>query len=153
MPITPVGHDTVVAAAGELVGRRFSRGTRALEMQMFDFGPEKAWIDPLGHSRLSGDRRLHVQAVWRIVSEGRIVVGYHDYWEPPEGVGPDGFDPNAGRKTRRDELLDRYHAQRADRGRTVTEAVADPTGDLTIVFDDGSRLEIRPSGTVGSSGG
>ena len=97
----------MVAAVIEIVGRRLRRGTRALEMEMFDFGPEKAWIDPPGHSRLTGDRRLHVQTAWRIVAGDRIVVGYHDCWEPPAGIDRDDFDPSDGRKTRRDELLDR----------------------------------------------
>jgi hypothetical protein len=149
MPITPVGYEAVLAAIGELVGKPFNRGKRALDMEMFDIGAETPWTDPLGRSRITGERRLHVQAAWRIMSDGRIVVGYRDYWEPPDGIDSAGFDPSVGRKTRRDELLDRYHAERSDPPRTVTAVLAEPAGDLTIGLDDESRLEIRPTGTVG----
>jgi hypothetical protein len=72
----------------------------------------------------------------------RIVVGYRDTRDPPTGVSTDGWDPGEARVTHRDELLaaflDRPTALR------VTGASTSLTGDLRLIFDDGSALEILP---------
>jgi len=148
MSITSIADDDVAAAVAVLVGQPFVPGARAVDMEMFEFGVPRPRTDRKGRTRISGDYALHVQAPWRIVAGQKIVVGYFDHWEPPNGVDPEAFDSREAKRTLRDDLLDAYHAERADPLRTVAAVQADATGDLTIVMDDGSRLEIRPSGTT-----
>jgi hypothetical protein len=64
--------------------------------------------------------------------------------DPPTGVSVDGWDPNQATVTRRDELREAFQAERATDPRVITAAVADPTGDLRITFDDGAELQVLP---------
>jgi hypothetical protein len=145
MTARPINHADVEAAVARLIGLTFqeSHPRRAVDMEIFNFGPLHEWIDKHGRSRSTGDIWLHVQAPWRIVSRDRIVVGYGDYWDPPIGVEAEGFDPSNAPRNRRDELVAAFHAERLT-PRSVSDVEARTTGDLCITFDDGSRLEIQP---------
>jgi hypothetical protein len=147
MPTRPITFEEVRTFAAMLVGQPFNRGMRAADMEMFEFGEERPWIDKLGRNRMNGDIELHVQASWRIVRGDRIVAGYSDYRDPPDGIEREAFDRTRGDRIRRDELLDAFHAERADPRRSVRSVDVRPTGDLTITLDDGSRLELRPDST------
>jgi hypothetical protein len=146
MPSTPITIEEVRTFVAMLVGLPFNRGMRALDMEMFEFGEAKPWIDKFGRDRMNGDVQLHVQASWRIVQGDRIVTGYSDYADPPDGTELEGFNRETS-QTRRDALLDTFHAERTDPRRSVQTVDVRPTGDLTITIDDGSRLEVRPDST------
>jgi hypothetical protein len=146
MTAHPIHHAEVEAAVARLIGLPFhgSHPRRAVDMEIFDFGPLRDWVDKRGRSRTTGDVRLHVQAPWRILNRGRIVVGYRDMRDPPNGVAADGWDPNDAVWMRRDELREAFQAERATNPRVVAAAAADPTGDLRITFDDGTELQVLP---------
>jgi hypothetical protein len=146
MTARPVTLAEVQAFVASLVGLPFhgSHPRRAVDMEMFDFGPLIERVNKRGQGGVSGDVWLHVQAPWRIVRSGRLVVGYRDMRDPPEGVSNEGWDPNEAAVTRRDELRDAFQAERAGNPRIVTTVVADSTGDLRIVFDDGAELQVLP---------
>jgi hypothetical protein len=147
MTARPVTHAEVQAIVAGLAGLPFhgSNPRRAVDMEMFNFGPLKEWVDKRGRARTSGDVWLHVQASWRILQRGRIVVGYRDMRDPPDGVSTEGWDPNEGAAmTRRDELREAFQAERSTNPRTVRAAVADATGDLRITFDDDAELQVLP---------
>jgi hypothetical protein len=146
MTARPVTHAEVQAVVAGLVGLPFhgSHPRRAMDMEMFDFGPLIERVNRRGQGGTSGDVWLHVQATWRILDHGRIVVGYRDMRDPPTGVSTEGWDPNETTWTRRDELVEAFYAERASNPRVITAVVADPTGDLRITFDDGAELQVLP---------
>jgi excisionase family DNA binding protein len=115
-----------------LNGTQLVESGRAVDMEMFQFS---------GTNDLS--YALHIQCPWRIQRSGRLVVGYRDMRDPPAGLPNEGFDPNEG-VTRRDELLQAFFAERATRPRLVVEVTATEFGDVRLVLDDRSVLEIFP---------
>jgi hypothetical protein len=143
-PLTVV---EVQAAVRRLVGLPLNSSVRAADLEMFDFGRIRAWVDKHGRDRTSGDVSLHVQGPWRIVDGDRIIVGYYDMRDPPAGVPRDGWDPSEARATHRDELLGAYFLDRMN-PRIVAAATAQPSGDLRIDLDDGTALEILPMSTA-----
>lgn len=136
---------SVRAVVAVLVGKPLSGTFRAVDMEMFEFGEQVPFVDRFGRDRTTGEFRLHVQSVWRIVRDGRIVVGYEDMPFPPTGVPADGFDANEAVRNRRDELMDAFLASTLA-ARTVVAADASELGDIRLEFADGSRLEVFPSG-------
>jgi hypothetical protein len=141
-----VSQAEIQATVARLIGLPFhgSHPRRAVDMEIFDFGPLHDWVDKRGRARSSGDVALHVQAPWRIVHRGRILMGYRDMRDPPTGVSTEGWDPNDAARTRRDELREAFQAEREANPRVVTAAVADRIGDLRITFDDGAELQVLP---------
>jgi hypothetical protein len=142
-PPRPMSIAEVQESVSRLVGMPLNGSSRAVDMEMFDFGDLRPHEDRHGREYLRGDTALHVQAPWRIVDGDRIVLGYNDYWDPPSGVSREGFDPSEGHPSRRDELLAAWFADRPTQ-RLVAAATAHPSGDLRIDFDDGTAIEILP---------
>jgi hypothetical protein len=149
MPSEDVDDETMNESVQLLVAQPLTISSRALEMEMFEFGEQIPFTDRHGRARTSGAYRLHVQCPWRIVRSGRIVVGFDDILEPPTGASAEGFDANRAEMTLRDELISRFHGERADAPRIVVSATTSPVGDLRLVFDDESSLELLPSGVAG----
>lgn len=137
---------SVQAIVAMLLGEPLSGTFRAADMEMFGFGEQVAFVDRFGRDRTTGEYRLHVQSVWRIVRDGRIVVGYEDMPFAPAGVPADGFDANEARRNRRDELMDRFLAESTLDARTVVAVEASELGDIRLDFAGGSRLEVFPAG-------
>jgi hypothetical protein len=146
MTARPVDHAEVQAIVSGLVGLPFhgSLPRRVVDMEIFDFGPLIERVNRQGQRGTSGDVSLHVQAPWRIVHHGRILMGYRDMRDPPSGVSREGWDPNEAAWTRRDELRDAFQAEHEASPRVVTAAVADRLGDLRITFDDDAELQVLP---------
>jgi len=126
----------------DLVGLPCLGSSRALDMEMFGFGTPQEGTGRRGRPIVRPSFALNVQAPWRIVLDDRIIVGYRDMRDPPTGVSTDGWDPSEARLAHRDELLaaflDRPTALR------VTGVSTSLAGDLRLILDDGSTLEILP---------
>ena len=144
MPPRPMTLADVQQVVQRLVGLPLNSSSRAVDMEMFDFGQLQLWVTRRGLDRMMGTTALHVQAPWRIVDGGRIVVGDRDVWDPPPGRSRDGFDPSEGDTSHRDELLRGWFGDRTT-PRIVVAATADASGDLRIHLDDGATLEILPT--------
>ena len=62
-------------------------------MQIFEFGPQHAYVNRCGEQVEGSDLRLHVQCRWRIVDEARILFGSDDLLRPANPEIPLGdFD-------------------------------------------------------------
>lgn len=122
---------------------------RAGDLQWFHFGARKTLQSWSGPVREVGDYALHVQAPWRICSEGKVVLGSHDLSFPP-GTSrldevPDDFDWKR-RPTRLDEVataLSRHFLPR-----NVTEVKRGPCGSLALTFEGSLTLEVFPDAAV-----
>jgi hypothetical protein len=147
MTVRPVSQAEVDAAVAELVGLTFNGSSRAVDMEMFHFGAQGTRVDTKSRVRMTGGLALHVQSGWRIVEGDRIVVGYDDWRDPPDGVELEGWDPSEARKNRRDELIEAWFLDRVS-PRIVVGAAAHPSGDLQIDLDDETALEIVPVSTL-----
>jgi hypothetical protein len=131
--------ERVLNMIGALEGQRLWGRGRAVEMEMFQFG-DRVTHELRGKVRTVGEWALHLTGGWRIAANGRVLVGYRDYWIPPIGVPDDDFDPNAVGRSRRDELMDRFVAHGEDAHR-VESATISEHADLRLVLADGCVLE------------
>ncbi len=136
--------EAIERALNVLVGKAMTGSSRAVDMEMFHFGDQVEFTDGRGRVLVGSEYGLHVQAPWRIERFGRLVVGYRDMRDPPSGVDLSGFDPNDAPLTRRDELIEAFHAKRRDRPRLVVRCDARSAGGVRLTFDDASVLEIFP---------
>ena len=132
--------ERVLNAIRALVGRRLWDRTRAVELEMFQFGDRVETQDFRGRPKTVGEWALHLSGAWRIIADGRVLVGYRDYWIPPTGVSEDDFDPNAVGRSRRDELMERFVVHDEDAHRVEVATISD-VSDLRLVFADGCVLE------------
>jgi len=89
---------------------------------------------------------LHIQCQWRIVHDGKILVGYGDWHWPPAGsdIAYDEFKEADAPRSRRDDLIDAFSAH-GKTVHTVVRAEGATTGDLQISFADGCILEVFPT--------
>jgi hypothetical protein len=135
-----------------LVGLPLAYAGRAVDMATFGFGGV-AQLPGAGQGVVAA-YRLHVQEIWRIVRDGRIIVGYGDYFYPPAGsaIARAEFVARDAERTRRDDLVDDWIAHGPD-AHTVDAAHGSEAGDLAVTFRDGCRLEtFACSATVATDG-
>lgn len=125
--------DRLSLSAGRLVGLELRGSKRALDMEMFRFGPDVAWRDPRGNVRTLARFALHIQCAWRIVASGALVVASSD--QAPNALTSSGRNRFAFRSARLALYL-----QSAERHVTATRV--NETGDLIAQFSDGSSLEV-----------
>ena len=137
----PVTREAIEAEIGVLVGEPVSYWLRAADMADIGFGANETMHGPLGSHEVSSFI-LHVQCAWRIVRDGRVIVGSLDYHFPPidSAIDPADFEARDARRNLRDDLeaaflahLDGPHFVEAVEGRS--------TGDVRIVFVDGCVFE------------
>lgn len=95
-----------------------------------------------GEPQIVGEFALHLSSSWRIVSGGRLMVGFHDLWAPRTGVPDEEFDWTEVHKksSRRDEMMEEFllHGEPAH---VVEAADMSPVGDLHLAFADGCSFE------------
>jgi hypothetical protein len=125
-----------------LVGRSLWDSTRAIDMEMFQFGARVPRLSFRGEPQIVGEFALHLSCSWRIVSGGRLLVGFHDLWVPRTGVPDEEFDWTEVHKksSRRDEMMEEFllHGESAH---IVETAGMSPVGDLHLVFADGCSFD------------
>ena len=141
MTLTP----TPSQAIQLLVGKPLSGTFRALDMEMFHFGPRIPIVSRRGIQRTTGEYRLHVQCPWRLVRAGTIIVGYDDLTKPPTGEAEEPMDLGSGAKSYRDELVQRFLAEVGQDDRVVQKQTTTTYGDARLTFRDGSKLELFPA--------
>ncbi len=132
--------ERVLKAIAALEGSHLWDRTRAVEMEMFQFGDRVETKDFRGRPRTVGEWAIHLSAAWRIVANGRVLAGFSDYWIPPTGASYDDFDPGSNGGSRRDELMGKFVAHGEDAHRVESATISD-LGDLRLTFADGCVLE------------
>ncbi len=133
--------DDIERNLASLVGLPVCETGRAVDMATFGFG-RLIERDGRRGREVVPEYRLHIQARWRIVRDGTLLVGYRDWRYPPRGSAVDDadFDPSDERRNRRDDLVDDWIAHGAH-PHFVREIRGTTLGDLALTFDDGCVLE------------
>ena len=142
-----------------LVGLPLRTASRVVDMATFGFGVLRAPGVPAAAVSAPqpaiAEYRLHVQELWRIVRDGRLSVGYADYFYPPRGstTAREDFVARDATRTRRDDLLDDWLGHAAA-DHVVAAVQGTVAGDLGILFADGCRLEtFTTAATTDPDGG
>lgn len=145
-----------LAALKPLIGLRLFNTGYAANMRTFGFSRLGAPVDVVsGESEWS----LHISCSWRIESEGRIITGSFDWYQPADPRDDPGeqWDPVGGGslqdKKLRELLDDNDRSKRVLMNRTdflVVEGVdAEASGDVTIELTGSYRLRVFPAGSRG----
>jgi hypothetical protein len=111
-------------------------------MAEFGFG-DLISDDFRGRTREVSQYALHIQCPWRIVQDGRLLVGRADWQWPPLGsdVSYGDFIEADAPRSRREDFFDEIGLHI---GHEVVNVVGSETGDLRIVLTDGCALEVFP---------
>jgi|SRR5579863_2149044 len=102
---------------------------------------------------------IHLQCCWRIESATKIITGSYDWYEsakPGDDLAED-WKPTAGGSLQDFKLRSLFAVKNDEKGPlynatedlVVTDAQANPLGDLTIVLSGGYTLRVLPSGSRG----
>jgi hypothetical protein len=131
-------------ALGVLVGLPFWAVGRAVDLAWFEFGSRRTVKGFKDVEKEVGDYALHVQCAWRITLSDKIVIGRGDIFCTPEESNellPPDFDWQKGNRFDRiaKELL-----QSESRRLVVQQVNAGDAGSLTIVLEEGYKLEVFP---------
>ena len=127
-----------------LVGQPLSDCWRATNMQVFEFGPVKKYMNRKGEEVEGSDLRLHVQCRWRMVDGARIIFARDDLLRPAnEAIHPENFDWD-----KHDSVLDVvqrswFHSHRAAPVKVV-QVAGDIYGGCRIMLEDHLTLELFP---------
>jgi hypothetical protein len=110
-------------------------------MEMFEFGAQVPFTNRHGIADAAGEYALHVQCPWRIVRNGKVVVGYDDLHEDAPDPSPDGADADSDRNLR-DVLLAGFLAD--GNKHVVTGCETTAAGDVRLTLDHDAVLELLP---------
>jgi hypothetical protein len=135
-----------------VVGKPFTGVGRALDMGIISFGQDVEWIDPTtGSTRRGGEYAVHAQCPFRVVRQGRILVGSDDIGRSV-ATGHDGGASDAVQWTlfdRNADILDRLLAPEPPVVRSVDVTL---TGDGHWELDGEMRIDVfRASATISES--
>jgi len=124
---------------------------RAGDLQWFHFGERRSLPGRDGSSREVGDYAIHVQAPWRLCSDGKILLGSRDL-NFPRGTSrldevPEDFDWDR-HPTRLDEVAEAVEQHFLPR--KVTQVNVESTGSVALIFESNLSLEIFPDGATES---
>lgn len=134
----------------DLIGSSLWDSTRAADLEMFSFGPQKTVTKFSGRSVVVGTHALHIQCAWRFLRNGTPVVASQDLCCPAdksrlEPLDAPPFDwekePN-----KRDQLLSALfvHGKKSFELLAIESAQA---GQLRFEFDSGLTLDVFPTGS------
>jgi hypothetical protein len=137
----PTTRAAIEAELRVLVGEPVAYWMRAADMAEIGFGPTETMEGRRGPREVSSFI-LHVQCAWRIVRDGRVIVGSLDYNFPPiaSEIDPIDFEPRNARRNLRDDLEQAFLAH-LDGPHLVGSVEGRSTGDIRIVFADGCAFE------------
>lgn len=130
-------------ALAPLVGLRLWRAGRTADLLQLQFG------ERLGGEALPlGAFALHIACPWRLVEDGRLLVGSGDLLTPSDPDADletfDWDEPGANwQDVRLAELWEAYGGSPP----LVLEVVADALGGLRLVLDQGRSLDLFPNAT------
>jgi hypothetical protein len=131
-------------ALGVLVGLPLWAIGRAVDLAWFEFGSRRTVKGLKDTEKEVGDYALHLMCAWRITLSDKVVIGRGDIFCTPQETNeplPPDFDWQKGNRFDRiaEELL-----QNESRQFVVLNVSASDAGSLTIVLEDGYKLEVFP---------
>lgn len=128
-----------------LIGLELSRANRAADMLTLQFGN----LTVLTNNKSVGEIALHIQCPWRIESASEIITGRTDLWEP---ASTDSFDWETWHYedgNLQDYKMANLFQTFTSEERTVASITTDTYGGAQIMYRNGYRLTIFPSGSEG----
>jgi hypothetical protein len=136
--------DEIEQALSVLVGLPLWALGRAVDLVWFEFGGRRTVKTWKGTKKEVGDYALHVQCAWRIKLNDRIVIGRGDiFCEPEESDEPVPADFDWQKSNRFDRIAAEL-LQNESRQLMVRRVDAGDAGGVTVLLDDGYKLEIFP---------
>jgi hypothetical protein len=139
--IERVSKEAIEEALRPIVGLPVNFWSRVLDMADIGFGRTVTRQTRRGPQEKS-EYALHIQCDWRVVRDGRVLVGYVDFHRPPLGFegSEDDFKPRDAKRNRQDDLIEAVLAHHE--GPHIVQTVeGSSTGDLKVWFDDHCLLE------------
>lgn len=136
--------ERITAELRVLVGQPIYDCWRAADMQIFEFGTAKQYLNRKGVEVEAADLRLHVQCRWRMVDGSRILFARDDLLRPAnENISSDRFDWDNDKS-----ILDVVQRQWFEVHRAAPPKVIDVAGDqyggCRIELEEGFVLELFP---------
>jgi hypothetical protein len=91
---------------------------------------------------------LHTESPWRLTDSSGIIGGRADYWRPASAeTTEEALDAGRLGCTLRDVRNESVRHRLNSRSVVVTSGAMDEFGGLTLIFNDGLKLEIFPDGS------
>jgi hypothetical protein len=136
--------ERITAELCALIGQPLTGCRRALNMQMFGFGPRHLTVNRRGEDVEVSKLGLHVQCPWRLVNGETIICGLGDLDYPGDpSIAREDFDWD-----KHTSLLDvaqrHWFASRLDSPPKVVSVHGGAFGGFRICLDCGVTLEAFP---------
>ena len=128
-----------------IIGEYFRYVSRAADMLTLGFGNDVEYVNPSGEKRNVAQFSIHIQTSWRIVKKGLFTLGSYDFYLPKEGISYEVFreDDNHGFGISEfDEISGRLNKSLESSPIKVVKVDANCFGDLHILMEDGTNLEV-----------
>lgn len=127
-----------------LLGQPLSGCWRVSNMQIFEFGPQRKYLNRKGEQVQGSDFRLHVQCRWRVVDGVQILFARDDLLHPANEATPiDDFDWD-----KEASVLDVAQRSWFDTHRAnplkVVQVAGDQYGGCRIDLEENVTLELFP---------
>ena len=127
-----------------LVGQPIGDCWRAVDMQIFEFGPRHPMINRNGEVVEVSDIRLHIQCRWRFLSSDRILFGQDDlYYSSDPDISSATFDWR-NQLSALDVTQRGWFRQHRDNPPRVVMVSGDNYGGFRVEIDGGFALECVP---------
>lgn len=130
-----------------MIGLGLSGIGRALNMGVFSFGADVAWVESdTGASRTGSEYAIHVQCPFRLTRGGRILVGSNDVLPSREVMtDPIGRDSEMESVTAFDVVADRIVKATQSSPLVVRDVRITKSGDLRVELSDRVAIEAFPA--------
>ena len=134
-----------------LVGKKFNRISRAVDMLCLLLGEDHIITDRRGQQQKAAEYAIHFQTQWRFRQDNTILLASRDIYEPycKEVPADWKYDP-IGRPDALSSVFDVQAKVFAAKMRdaVVTECRLTPANDIVILFSNGVVLEQFTSATL-----
>jgi hypothetical protein len=136
--------DRIIAALSVLAGLPLWGATRALNMEMFDFGDRRTQLNRRGQEVDVGDYALHIQYPWRIVSPDGIIVASEDR-SYPEDEASDWEEFDSDSPSRCEARMAAWLHEHSLAPLQVDRVETDSVGGFRLLLQLGFVLEAFPA--------
>jgi len=134
----------ITAELSRLIGEPISDCWRAVNMQIFEFGPRRHMTNRKGEAIEASDIRLHIQCRWRFVASNRILFGRDDLnYSADPSIPDDEFDWDK-HASALDVKQRTWFSQHHDEPPKVVSVKGDNFGGFRIELAGGVALECLP---------
>jgi hypothetical protein len=136
--------DRITEELQVLIGEPISGCWRAANMQIFEFGPPRKYLNRKGEELEGANLKLHVQCRWRMVDATRILFGRDDLLRPANaGIAIEDFDWDED-ESPLDVLPCEWFAEHRNPPVHVVQATGDIYGGCRIELEEGFLLQLFP---------